>query len=129
MVDYRSLVGKQWHYRKQDCYTLVRDYYSLLGITLSDFERPENLHLTDSIFLEKAESEGFKLVDFGNRQTNDVLIMRLMTRAPMHAAIYIGNDKILHQRMNGLSTIEPFRRYYWERTVAVFRHATSHASW
>ena len=124
MVDCRSLTGKEWEYGKQDCYTLVQQYYECLGVKLRDFERPEDLGTTDSIFIKHAKALGFQRVEFGDRQKSDVLIMRLGTRTPMHAAIYIGSDRILHQRMNSVSAVEPLRQYYWKRTVAVFRHAT-----
>ena len=127
MADYRPLIGQHWEYGKQDCYTLVRQYYELIGIKLPDFPRPEDLGTTDSIFLRYAKSLKFEPVAFDARQKNDVLLMRLGTRTPMHAAIYVGNDQILHQRMDSISAVEPLRRYYWKRIAAVFRHATCQA--
>jgi len=126
MVDYRSLVGLQWEYGKQDCYTLVRKYYELIGVELPDFPRPEDLGTTDSIFLRYAKSLEFRRVAFDDRQKSDVLLMQLGTRTPMHAAIYLGGDKILHQRVDSISAVEPLRRYYWKRIAAVFRHASCH---
>ena len=124
MVDYRALVGKHWDYGRQDCFSLVRDYYQLLKIGIPDFPRPESLERTESIFLRYAKAVGFEPVPFEDRQHHDVLIMRLGTKNPMHAAVYVGSDRILHQRMNGISAVEPLRRYYWQRTAAVYRHAT-----
>jgi len=121
------LIGKAWEYGEQDCYTLVRDYFGLLGVDLPDFDRPGDLQRTDSIFLRHAGALGFQRVEFSDRQENDVLLMRLGTRTPMHAAIYVGGDKILHQRMNSISAVEPLRQYYWKRIAAVYRHATGHA--
>lgn len=123
MVDYKSLIGKQWEYGRNDCYSLLREYYKKLGIELPDFERPENLGMTDSLFLRYAKSLNFVPVDFEDRKPNDVLLMRLATRTPMHAAVYLGNDKILHQRADSVSTVEPLRGYYRKRIAAVFRHA------
>ena len=127
MVDYRSLVGLQWEYGKQDCYTLVRQYYELIGVKLPDFPRPEDLGTTDSIFLRYAKSLKFPPVAFDDRQKSDLLVMRLGTRTPMHGAIYVGGDKILHQRVDSISAVEPLRQYYRKRIAAVFRHATCHA--
>jgi len=127
MANYRSLTGKQWEYGRQDCYTLVRDYFALLGVELPDFDRPDNLQRTDSIFLRHAATLGFKEADFDDRREGDVLIMRLGTRTPMHAAIYLKDDRILHQRMNSVSAIEPLTRYYRDRVSAVYRHATGYA--
>ena len=125
MVNYQALLGRQWDYGKTDCYSLLREYYELLGIDLPDFPRPESLERTDSIFFKHAKAIGFKPVLFEDRCSHDVLIMRLGTRNPMHAAIYVGGDKILHQRMNSLSALEPLSRYYRKSVAAVFRHAAS----
>lgn len=125
MVNYQALLGRQWDYGKNDCYSLLREYYGLLGIDLPDFDRPESLERTRSIFLKYAEAIGFKPVLFDERCEHDVLIMRLGTSNPMHAAIYVGGDKILHQRMNSLSAIEPLSSYYRKSVAAVFRHAAS----
>ena len=127
MADYRSLVGLQWEYGKQDCYTLVRQYYELIGVKLPDFPRPEDLGTTDSIFLRYAKSLEFRPVALDDRQKGDLLVMRLGTRTPMHGAIYVGGDKILHQRVDSISAVEPLRQYYRKRIAAVFRHATCHA--
>ena len=124
MVNAQSLVGKTWEYGTQDCFTVIRDYYSLLGLSLPDFSRPIDLERTDSIFLLHAAELDFAEVDFGSRQEGDVLIMKLGTRTPMHAAIYLKGDRILHQRSKSVSAIESFGRYYRERVAAVFRHAT-----
>ena len=123
MVNYRTLLGQQWEYGKSDCYSLLRQYYSLLGIKLPDFDRPASLLRTHSIFLKHASDLGFVPVPFEDRSLHDVLIMRLGTQAPMHAAIYLGGDRILHQRMNSISAVEPLGRYYRQSVSAVFRHA------
>ena len=128
MVNYRALTGKEYVYGTQDCYTVIRDYYKLKGILLPDFERPEDLDTADSIFLEQAELCGFYPVDFNLRKAGDMVVMKLRTRTPMHAAIYVGDDKILHQRTNSLSAVEPFGRYYRQSVAAVYRYATGDVS-
>jgi len=125
MVNYQALLGRQWDYGKNDCYSLLREYFGLLGVDLPDFVRPESLERTDSIFLKHAPVFGFYPVLFEDRCQHDLLVMRLGTRTPMHAAIYVGGDKILHQRMNSLSAIEPLSSYYRKSVAAVFRHAAS----
>ena len=127
MVDCQSLIGKQWEYGKTDCYSLLREYYEKLDIELPDFKRPENLGMTDSLFLRYAKSLNFVPVEFEDRQPHDVLLMRIATRTPMHAAVYLGNDKILHQKAGSVSTVEPLRGYYRKRIAAVFRYAAGHA--
>ena len=125
MVDYQSLIGRQWEYGKTDCFTLVRDWFKLQGVELPDFSRPEDLEVCDSIFLEQAEAIGFEQIAFDKRKPGDVLIMRLDTRTPMHAAILLPDELILHQRQDSLSAVIPLSRYYLARVAAVFRYAAS----
>ncbi len=123
MARTQPLVGRHWEYGHFDCYTLVRDFFAQQGVTLPDFERPKDLETCESIFLEQAERCGFVRVDYKNRQPGDMLVLRLDTRAPMHGAILLPDDLILHQRENSLSAIEPLGRYYSSRVAAVFRYA------
>ena len=128
VVNYRSLIGRQWEYGKADCFTLVRDYFKQQGIELPDFPRPDDLETCQSIFLEQAEAIGFKQVAFNSRESGDVLIMRLGTATPMHAAILLPDLRILHQKQDSLSAIEPFGRYYVSRVAAVFRYAADRSA-
>lgn len=123
MVNYRALIGRQWEYGKFDCFTLVRDWFKLQGIELPDFERPVDLETCDSIFLQQALAIGFEEIAYTSRRPGDVLIMRLGTASPMHAAILLPDERILHQRQDSLSAVEPFGRYYVSRVAAVFRYA------
>ena len=66
---------------------------------------------------------GFRQVEYTSRKPGDVLIMRLGTATPMHAAILLSDERILHQRQDSLSAVEPFGRYYVSRVAAVFRYA------
>ena len=123
MVNYQTLIGRQWEYGKFDCFTLIRDWFGLQGIELPDFERPDDLQNCESIFLKQALAIGFKQVGYSKRRPGDVLIMNLGTATPMHAAVLLPNERILHQRQNSLSAVEPLRRYYVSSVAAVFRYA------
>ena len=124
MVNYQALLGRQWEYGANDCFSLVRDYFRLQGIQLPNFKRPADLETCESIFLLQAKACGFAEVGFEMRKPGDVLIMRLGTVTPMHAAILLENEQILHQRQDSLSTTEGLTAYYVQRVSAVFRYAT-----
>lgn len=123
MADYQSLIGREWDYGKQDCYTIVRDYFALQGITLPNFDRPDELEASPSIYLREAVALGFKQVPFAERRPGDVLIMRLGTRHPMHAAVLVDYDRILHHLDEAPSAVEDLRSYYVKSIAAVFRYA------
>ena len=122
MAHYKSLIGRQWNYGVFDCYSIVRDYYALLGIDLPNYQRPDDPDTCESIFLKNAP-KFFKEIDIDNRKSNDVLIMKIWTKEPMHSAILLENDMILHQRFESLSCSEYFNHYYRRRTVGCFRYA------
>jgi len=123
MVNYQTLVGRQWNYGLgADCYSLVRDYYKLLGVVLPDYERPENIDNLKTIFLDELPKIGFKPVPFKRRRVNDILLMRLGSRIPQHVAILLSNERILYQCEGSLSSIEQYRLYYVKRTEVVFRY-------
>lgn len=123
MANYQSLTGLPWDYGKQDCYTLVRQYFALQGVQLRDFERPADLELTPSIYLREATALGFQQVNFEDRQVGDVAIMKLGTKEPMHAAIFVEPWRILHQKQDSISSVEWLSSYYVRRIAAVFRYA------
>ena len=123
MADYQPLIGRDWEYGKFDCYTLMRDYFALLGVKLPRYVRPADLETCESIFLDQMPKQGFEEVPFKKRLPNDVLIMRLATKNPMHAAILLPNQRILHQKQDSLSCIETLNAYYCKKTEHVFRYA------
>ena len=123
MADYRALIGLPWEYGKQDCYTLVQQYFALQGVILPDFDRPADLELTPSIYLRELPLAGFKQVAFEDRQVGDLAIMRLGTVAPMHAAIFVEPLRILHQKQDSVSVVEWLSSYYVRHIAAVYRYA------
>ena len=128
MVDYQSLIGRQWEYGKTDCFTLVRDWFKLQGVELPDYERPQSTQTCESIFLKEMPLQGFKPVTLQARQPGDVLIMQIATRTPMHAAVLLPNERILHQQRDSLSAVIPLSRYYLARVAAVFRYAADRST-
>lgn len=102
---------------------MIKQYFKLQGLELPEFPRPDNLETTPSIYLREAMALGFKEVPLDDRQPGDVLIMRLGTQHPMHAAILVDYQQILHQRQDSLSAVESLRQYHIDRVAAVFRYA------
>jgi len=123
MANYQSLIGLPWDYGKQDCYTLVRQYFALEGVELRDFERPADLELTPSIYLREAVALGFERVEFEDRMVGDVAIMKLGTKEPMHAAVFVEPWRILHQKQDSISSVEWLSSYYVRKIAAVYRYA------
>jgi cell wall-associated NlpC family hydrolase len=118
------LVGRQWAHGVLDCYSLIRDYYSLtLGIEIPDFEREfEWWNKGQNLYVENFESAGFRQIPQKEIQKHDVIIMQIQSPVANHGAIYLGDDLMLHHLHRRLSCRDVFLGYYKRHTVKVLRH-------
>lgn len=118
------LIGREFHHGVVDCYTLVRDYYKeVLNIELSDYHRDDQWwELGQDLYNENYDREGFFVVPDNTIQVHDVFLMRIASKKENHAAIYIGNNKILHHPMNRLSTEDIYGGWWQKITSRTFRH-------
>ncbi|MFI7904432.1 NlpC/P60 family protein, partial [Acinetobacter baumannii] len=138
---YRApLVGRNYFHGWQDCYALIRDFYSReLGVELKDFERKDAWWEDKdhpSLYLENYEKAGFFEVD--TPQYGDMLVCRVgRTEHPNHAVIWLGNNGqlkseqteqcigsslILHHPYNRKSVREIYGQQWKDRTVKILRH-------
>lgn len=105
-----------------DCYTIVRDFYkNEFGITLRNYARYDKFWEDESLYLKFFKNEDFVLVD-DELQFGDVILVALGASVACHAAVYLGNGKILHHVQNRLSTIDNYRGLWKNMTVAVVRN-------
>lgn len=119
------LVGRTWAHGLLDCYSLVRDYYAEeLGIQLPDFDRAaEWWHKGFNLYIENFEKAGFVEVKDGSLKKHDVILMQV-PRSPVtnHAAVFLGNDKILHHIYKRLSSREIYSGMWAKCTTKIVRH-------
>lgn len=133
-------MGRNYFHGWQDCYALVRDFYSReFGIELMDFKRDDEWWEDKdhpSLYLENYEKAGFYEVD--TPHYGDMLVCRVgRTEHPNHAVIWlgdkgqlkseqteqcIGSSLILHHPYNRKSVREIYGRQWRERTVKILRH-------
>ena len=118
-----------------DCYTMVQDYYRVLGLSLMDNPRPgefwERKEEDSNPYIELAPEQGFyRLSDDAALLPHDVILMSIRTKRPCanHAAVYIGSGKILHHLQGRRSCIELYdkRNIFGKLTYAIYRHIKSH---
>ncbi|WP_426994445.1 C40 family peptidase [Methylomonas sp. CM2] len=118
--------GRPFVYGVLDCLNLVADYYRHeLDIDIRDGERkqwgwwddPANANAFVNGFLARS----FQRVDVP--QANDIIIMQLNGAAcPAHAAIYLGDSRILHHPSASCrSRVEMFGQYWRQATVVYLR--------
>jgi proteasome lid subunit RPN8/RPN11 len=117
-------VGREFVFGVVDCYSLVRDWYSReWGLTLADFDRRDRFwERGENLYLDSYRSQGFRQVPFEELQHGDAILMQLFSGLPNHAAIYLGDQQILHHVQGRLSSRDVYGGYYVKSTAMVLRH-------
>ena len=121
------LVGRPYSHGILDCYQVIVDHYRInLGIELPYFARQDDWWLKG----EDLYSQGFKQADFvmvgdGTHQDirpHDGLLIQMASPVPNHAAIYLGDNLILHHVAGRLSSRDVYGGYWRKSTTHVVRH-------
>lgn len=131
----QPLVGREFEFGVQDCYTLIQDYFRLeLAITLPDFEREdgfwERKPLAEGgwapgreLYLEGFEAAGFVQAQ-GEPRPHDVILMQVASEVVNHGGIYLGDGVMLHHLYGQLSSRVPYAGVWHRHTRLVVRHRT-----
>ncbi|QIQ21025.1 C40 family peptidase [Zophobihabitans entericus] len=117
------LLGRDFKHGTTDCYTLFRDAYHLSGINLPDFYRKYNWWSEGkNYYLENMPENGFYKVSANEITEGDVIIICLGSSVPNHAAIYVGEQMILHHCPNRKSKRDIYNGFWLKYTHSIWRH-------
>lgn len=121
-------IGREFIIGKQDCFTLVKDYYNNeLNIKLTDtIERNEEWYKRNkNIFFDfwNNNKEFLEIGGFNKIKKYDCLVIQYPKNpTPSHVILYLGNDLILHQQYNRKSTVELLNNNIIKQTKYILRH-------
>lgn len=117
------LVGRPFYHGVLDCWALIRDgFRELRGVDLPDFERADDWwHHGGNLYLDNYERAGFRAVDDGPKPF-DVILMQIASSVVNHAALYLGDDVILHHLQRRLSCRDVYGGYWRRVTRLIVRH-------
>ncbi len=117
-------VGRQFMHGVLDCYSIIKDYFEFeLSILIPDFDRKfEWWNAGQNLYLDNFSKAGFVEVKNQTLKKNDVILMQINSPVPNHGAIYLGEEKILHQLSGRLSSIDVYGGYWQKHTVKILRH-------
>ena len=117
----KSLLGREFNHGETDCLTLVRDAYMLTGIDLPNYARQDDWwHNGQNLYLDLLPKNEFEQIE--DVQEGDVILFCLGSTTPNHAAIYIGNQFILHHCPNRLSKRDLYDGFWLKYTHSIWRH-------
>lgn len=120
----RDLVGRRWLLGHSDCWTLVMDYYRQNhGLILKNWSVDYEWWIDgkEQRYDDNWEAEGFIEVSQSEMREGDMIMMQIGAPVTNHAAIYLGDNIILHHNFGNLSTRVPYGEYWRNRTVRVVR--------
>lgn len=119
----KPLLGREFEHGKTDCLSIVRDAYMLAGINLPDYEREDDWwHNGQNLYLDLLPKNGFERVDAEDVQEGDIILVCLGSETPNHAAVYIGNQYILHHCPDRLSKRDLYGGFWRNYTHSIWRH-------
>jgi proteasome lid subunit RPN8/RPN11 len=118
------LVGREWSHGVLDCYSLVRDWFAQeRGVDLPDFNRfDEWWKRGENLYVDNFESSGFVRIDSKPLQVGDCFLMQVVSPVPNHAAVYLGDELILHHLQGRLSSRDVYGGYWQKITTHTLRH-------
>ena len=122
--DVSKYIGKEFDYGRQDCYTLLINYYrDELGVKVPKIENLEGWwDRGENLYVDSMQEAGYISVPFSDLQENDILLIKLFTSVPSHAAIYVGDNHILHHAVGRLSTLEPLKGMWIKNIHTIARY-------
>jgi len=121
------MVGREFSFGILDCYSIIKDHYkNELNINLKEFERADKFwERGENLYVDNFEKTGFKRIDFDSVKDikiNDVIIMMASSSIPNHAAVYLGEGKMIHHVQNRFSSIDMYGGYWLKHTWGIVRH-------
>lgn len=110
------LLGRTFEHGVTDCYSLFRDAYHLAGITLPDFVRQDDWwRRGEELYLDNmAENDFFRVKK--DICPGDVILFCYASSRANHAAVYLGDQTLLHHIPNQLSKREVLNER-WQRMM------------
>ena len=121
-------VGRKFVHGVVDCYALVRDWYAKeWGLHLRDYDRRDQWwEKGENLYLDNFAKEGFREISVSDVERGDLILMNLVSPVPNHAAIYLGDQLVLHHVQGRLSSRDVFGGYYLKSSACGLRHESRH---
>lgn len=132
------LIGREFDHGRQDCYTLVRDFYKrVLNIDLKNYARSDEWwNHGQNLYLDNFEDAGFYIIDpKAPLQFGDMILMQIQSDVPNHAGVFIGGvdtldgkpiypepNGFIHHMFGQLSEHRVYGGYWAKHTTHILRH-------
>lgn len=124
MFRYEDMQGRPYVEGRDDCYSLMREYYrKAWGLHLPNIARPMRFWEEPTLDLYSLyASFGFQAVTDEDYRVGDGLLMPIFTAFNSHAAVVVAPGKILHHLPGQLSVVDSLRPKWSGRATVHLRH-------
>lgn len=140
---YLKYINLKYENGIQDCHTLLKDFYlnelnldidiknipNRIGIPYLDLRNNKNHDWSLEKYKSEYERNNFNILYITNidqLKLYDVIVFKdLYQGVPVHGALFIGNDLILHQRHEVISLIESIRKGHIKYISYILRHKSN----
>jgi proteasome lid subunit RPN8/RPN11 len=118
------LVGREFSHGVLDCYQLCKDYYEVEhGIQIPHYDRAELWWEKGmNLIVDNFKEAGFSQIEESELKPGDAILLQLGATVPNHAAIYVGDNLILHHVTNRLSSRDVYGGYWRKAATTFLRH-------
>jgi proteasome lid subunit RPN8/RPN11 len=124
----KEYIGRFYEHGKYDCFKLIEEFYKKeksIELKYNQEFYSKSLQQMDikTEVYKFYTNNNFELIDDKKSlELHDILLIDAFGEGkPKHFALYMGQDKILHQPMFGFSKIENYCNFYKRRTDSIFR--------
>lgn len=116
------LVGRVFSHGVLDCYAIIRDWYAQQrGVQLPDFDRRDGWwERGENLYLDNFGKAGFEVCK--ELHEGAVLLLQIASPVPNHAAIYLGDDMILHHVQGRLSSRDTWGGYWRKNCTHILKY-------
>ncbi len=126
-MQYEEVLGRPFELGRGDCFENVRNLYRInFGIEITPYARPKDWDADKIDIIGRTyEREGFSKLDdwsLSNLNPGDLLCMAIGTAKANHMAVYVGNNEIVHHKINSFSNVETLRDFWRKSICYVLRH-------
>lgn len=118
-----SLIGRQWIWKVQDCYTLLVDYFKSKNLVVKDWPRPKDPTelFTNGLLEDVLPKSGFIEVN-DDIKKDDVLLMTMIGKGASHVGMYVGDQMVLHHQVGRLSSRDLLDEQMYKSIYKRYRH-------
>jgi proteasome lid subunit RPN8/RPN11 len=116
---YNKYLGKEFEIGKQDCFSLIREFYlNEYEINITDLLRDDKwLEKNPNIAENIHKKEGFTKINF-----KDIIEGNIVEFNYGHFGIYLDGDLLLHHFRNKYSNIERLDEIWKKRITSCYKH-------